>query len=187
MPLLTFTVKKDELLAKTKLDTFRVNAERWKKMFKPPDRFGLRPPLFIWWHNPRFMRRDPEAYKMGIANWTELFDVLGYAITEGMAKRDGFSTREEILAALAERNKMTGAEVLTHHWANLQFRWRFGPFTKEQSSRICWDSLLELQNQAVAVEDRCPHCGLIGVSEEDTSGEKVVAFYRCQVCGMTWG
>lgn len=187
MPLLTFTVKKDELLAKTKLDTFRANAARWKKMFKMPHIEGPRPIMHIWWKNPRHIRRDPEVYKMGIAEWLGLYPILGYKITEGMAKSDGFDSREVMLKALAERNGMTESQVLVHEWADLNFRWRFGPFTKEQSARICWDSLLELQDQAVAPEDRCPHCGLIGVAEEDTSGEKVITFYRCQVCEYTWG
>jgi hypothetical protein len=186
MPLLTFTVKKDELLAKTKLKTIRFNSPYWAKLARRNDEFEKK--LFhIWWNNPRFLRRDNRVYKMGIARWSEYYTLHGYDMTDALAKEDGFETKYGLHVELAKRNNIEVTEVLAHRWTVVGFQWRFGPFTKEQSARICWDSLLELQNQAVAVEDRCPRCGLIGVPEEDTSGEKVVAFYRCQVCEKTWG
>lgn len=174
------------MLAKKKLKTIRFNSPYWAKLARKDNEFEKK--LFhVWWHNPRFLRRDPQVYKMGIARWSEYYTIHGYEMTDALAKEDGFETRFGLHLELAKKNNIKVTEVLGHLWTVLGFQWRFGPFTKAQSGQIAWGAILELEDQAVAPEDRCPRCGLIGVEAEDTSTEKVYTFMRCQVCGRTWG
>jgi len=187
MPLLTFSVLKDELLSKAKLTTFRFNTERWEKIYKTSFRKPKKNLMHIWWLNPRFMHRLPDVYKMGIARWTGFETMLGHEITDGMAVADGLKDRDDLLKALAFKNGITVSAALIHRWTRLTFAWMYGPFTQEQSKLVYWDTLMELQNQAVALDQRCPWCGLIGTLVDDSNDEKVIQFYRCEVCGRTWG
>jgi hypothetical protein len=186
MPLLTFSVLQEDLLAKTKLTSFRRNVERWEKFWRGCHNNPKKSVLSIWWNNPRFMRRNPNVYKMGLARWTGFETPLGHEITDGMARADGLKDRDDLFNRLAEKNKLTVSEVMTRKWARLIFEWMYGPFTQEQSKLVYWDTLLELQNQAVAPGQRCPQCGLIGDLVEDHREEKTVCFYSCMICGRTW-
>lgn len=187
VPLLTFSVLKDELLSKAKLTTFRFNAERWEKFHRTCFNKPRKNALFVWWLNPRFLHRLPGVYKMGVARWTGFETPIGRDVTDEMARLDGLKDKDDLLKALAFKNGMTIEAAEAHRWARIIFEWMFGPFTQEQSKQLVWDTLIELQNQAVAPDQRCPWCGLIGTLVDDSNDEKVIQFYRCEICGRTWG
>jgi len=133
MSLLTFRVKKPEILAKKKTKTIRANAERWLKMAqRAHDKKGSKL-LHIWWKNPRTRRYNPDCYKMGIARWTGFYTIHGHEITAHLAFEDGFDTVEELLEGLARENNMTHNDVMAHLWVVIEFEWVDGPYTQEEA------------------------------------------------------
>jgi len=131
MPLVTFNTKQDRLLAKTKKRTIRHNVKHWQKRLENKKKNHN---LFVWWRNPRLMRRFTDCYKMGIARWTRYKILTGAELTEWDATLDGFETLAELLDTLAKHNGMTVNDVLADLWIIIEFEWVLGPFTQAESN-----------------------------------------------------
>ena len=114
MTLFTFNTSYDELIAETKLQSIRYNAEYWLTALAKNSK------LDIWWLNPR--NQHPDCKKLGIASG-HATPVYGHDITEQIARDDGYDTVGDLIPVLGELHSMNYEDVLEHRWAVVRWVW----------------------------------------------------------------